>query len=349
MSDLEKINIYVPQEIAKQLHNDAVLFEIYKKDRRTENFNRFLSMLLCGYFDLYVDENKRTFDLLLEKMGQTSLRPYEQTELAERILKEIILPEVPRQKGKKPVRLSLKPTKETEPILRNITDGPTAGSDSISQYLCRMLMNYCKKPFSEREQIIFRENYLFLQEACRRSQSIKFLTIWNDKEIRNVLPYCMAIGEEEMFNYLLCEEIHPKTGKPRPATYRLNRITKLTWGIETKSVSEEVKKFCDRMKEYAPQYVITDEEEICVKLTDRGEMNFNRIYHGRPKVLKIEDKEDGHYYYFLSSQLQVFHYFKKFEPHTVMILAPSNLTSKMKNYYSEMYEDYAVSTLPCPL
>ena len=101
--------------------------------------------------------------------------------------------------------------------------------------------------------------------------------------------------------------------------------------IETKPVSEEVKKYCDRMKEYSPQYVIMDDEEICVKLTDRGEMNYNRIYHGRPKVLKIEDKEDGHYYYFMSSQLQVFHYFRRFEPHTVMILAPRNLTDKMKS------------------
>ena len=340
MSDLEKINIYVPEEIAKQLHNDAVLFEVYKKDRRTENFNRFLSMLLCGYFDLYVDENKRTFDSLLEKIGETSLDPYEQTMLAERILKEIILPEVPRQKGKKPVRLSLKPTKETEPIIRNLTDGSGAGNDSISKYFCQMLMSYCKKPFSEREQIVFRENYLFLQEACRRGQSIKFLTIWNDKEVRTVTPYCMAIGEEEMFNYLLCEETHPKTGHLRPATYRLNRITKLTWGIGTKPISEEVKKYCDQMKDFAPQYVITDDEEICVRLTERGEMNFSRMYYGRPKPSKIENRGEERYYYFNCSGVQILHYFRKFEPNSSEIISPLKLRERMITYLHNRNNEY---------
>jgi hypothetical protein len=319
MNELEKINSYVQSEIDKQLHNDALLFEIYKKDKRTVNFNRFLSMLLCGYFDLYVEENKKTYDALMNRMAQTSLKTYEQEALAENILKEIILPEIPTHKGAKPIRLSLKPTKETEPLIRNITTGTVAGNDSVSQYFCRMLMSYCKKPFSEREQIVFRDNYLFLQDACRKGQTLKFMTIWNDEEVRTVTPYCMAIGEEEMFNYLLCEEIHPKTGQPRPATYRLNRITKLTHGIEIKAISETVKKYCDRMKEYAPQYVITDDEEICVRLTDRGEMNFNRIYHGRPKPSKIEDKDDGHYYFFKCSKAQVFQYFKRFENDTVII------------------------------
>lgn len=332
MNELEKINIYVPSEIGKQLHNDALLFEIYKKDKRTVNFNRFLSMLLCGYFDLYVEENKKTYDALMKRIAQTSLKTYEQAALAEQILKEIILPEIPTHKGAKPIRLSLKPTKETEPLIRNITAGPVAGNDSVSQYFCRMLISYCKKPFSEREQIVFRDNYLFLQDACRKGQTLKFMTIWNDDEVRTVTPYCMAIGEEEMFNYLLCEENHPKTGQPRPATYRLNRITKLTHGIEIKSISDEVKKYCDRMKEFAPQYVINNDEEICVKLTDRGEMNFGRIYYGRPRVLRIEDREDGHYYYFSCSKIQIINYLRRFAYETYEIIEPGSLKEKINKF-----------------
>ncbi len=74
------------------------------------------------------------------------------------------------------------------------------------------------------------------------------------------------------------------------------------------------------MKEFAPQYVITDNEQICVRLTDRGEMNFNRIYHGRPKPCKIEDKEDGHYYFFRCSKKQVIQYFRRFESGTSELL-----------------------------
>ena len=49
----EKINIYVPDETRLQLKNDAELFEIFKRDRRTVNLNQFLSLVLCGYYDEY--------------------------------------------------------------------------------------------------------------------------------------------------------------------------------------------------------------------------------------------------------------------------------------------------------
>lgn len=333
MSELEKINIYVPAEIGKQLHNDALLFEVYKKDKRTVNFNRFLSMLLRGYFDLYAEENKKTYDILLEKMSQTTLNEREKTELANRILKEVILPEIPRQKGAKPTRLSLKPTVDTAPLICSITSGSMAGDDSISQYFCRMLMAYCKKPISEREQIVFRENYLLLQDACRKGQIINFMTIWNNQDVRHVVPYCLAIGEEEMFNYLLCEEVNPKTGKPQPATYRLNRITKLTRGIETKIVTDEVKKYCDRMKEFAPQYVIKNDEEICVKLSPRGELQYNRIYHGRPKYYRIVKNDNDSFYYFKCSTNQVLLYFRRFEPDSAEIISPPHIRLSMIDHY----------------
>ena len=336
MSEFEKINIYVPEEINKQLRNDALLFEIYKKDRRTVNFNRFLSMLLCGYFDVYAEENKITYDLLMGKMAETSLKEKERSELANRILREVIMPTTSRKKGVKSVRLSLKPTEETSPLIYSIASGQMAGDDSVSQYFCRMLIAYCKKPFSEREQIVFRDTYAFLQDACRKGQSINFMTIWNDTDVRHVIPYCIATGEEEMFNYLLCEETNPKTGKPQPATYHLNRITRLTKGIETKSISYDVKKFCDRMKEFAPQYVINNnDEEICVRLTYPGERNFIRTYFGKPKPCKIIDDEQKHFYYFSCSSLQIFQFFKRFEPNTVMIIKPEWLRIKLYNFFHE--------------
>ena len=340
MSEFEKINIYVPAEIGTQLHNDAMLFEIYKKDMRTVNFNRFLSMLLCGYFDLYSQENKKIYDLLMEKMNLTKLSEQEKTDLANRILKEIILPEIPRQKGAKPTRLSLKPTSETAPLINAIASGTIAVDDSISRFFCRMLMSYCKKPFSEREQIVFHKTHQFLQEACRKGQEINFMTIWNDKDVRHVIPYCMAIGEEEMFNYLLCEEVNPKTGEPQPATYRLNRITKLTRGMSTKEVSEDVKKYCDRMKEFAPQYVITDDEEICVKLSRKGELQYNRIYHGRPKYSRIEDADDSSLYFFTCSKIQVLLYFRRFEPDTIEIVSPKALRNAMMEFHKKSFGVY---------
>lgn len=276
-------------------------------------------------------------------MAQTDLREQEKADLANRILKEIILPEIPRQKGAKPTRLSLKPTNETAPLIHAVASGTAGGDDSISRFFCRMLMAYCKKPFSEREQIVFHDAYQFLQEACRKEQEINFMTIWNDKNVHHVIPYCMAIGEEEMFNYLLCEEINPLTGKPQPATYRLNRISRLTRGMGTKAVSDEVKKCCDRMKEFAPQFVITDDEEICVKLSRKGELQYNRIYHGRPKYSRIEEADGSSLYYFTCSKSQVLLYFRRFEPDTIEIVSPKALRDAMMTFHKKSYGVYSMS------
>ena len=48
MSDLDKINIYVPEHIGTVIDNDAELFEVLKKDGRTINRNRFLSLLILA-------------------------------------------------------------------------------------------------------------------------------------------------------------------------------------------------------------------------------------------------------------------------------------------------------------
>ena len=154
----EKINIYVPHEIGLQLRNDAKLFEIFKKDNRTVNLNRFLTLVLCGYYDDYCRENKEIHDSVMEIIGASSLSIKKQEEIADRIVNEVFLPNIPKRKGKKPIRLSLKPTNETERIIQTIMQS-LQGKDFISQYFCRMLMSYCKKPISERERIVFKENY----------------------------------------------------------------------------------------------------------------------------------------------------------------------------------------------
>ena len=55
---MEKINIYVPENIGAMIESDATMFEVYKKDGRTINKNRFLGMLIIGYYNDYVTYEK---------------------------------------------------------------------------------------------------------------------------------------------------------------------------------------------------------------------------------------------------------------------------------------------------
>lgn len=339
MAYQEKINIYVPHEIGLRLKGDARLFEIFKKDRRTLNLNRFLSMVLCGYYDDYCQENKNIYDSIMAILESTSMGEKNKEETADKIVNQVFLPAIPKRKGKKPICLSLKPTNDTERIIRDIMQD-LAGKDFISQYFCRMLMSYCRKPISERERIVFKENYDKLQMACNEGRSVTFTLIWDDKREYEIIPYAVASGSEEMFNYLIGEGTNYKTGEPEAVSIRLNRIDHLSFGRTNRAISEEIRTHCSRMIETAPQYAINSNEEICVRLNDAGEKLYNRIYYGRPAYDRIEDREDGHYYFFSCSSTQVFHYFRRFDNTTAIIVSPHYLRKRMIDFHANSLSAY---------
>ncbi len=288
----EKVNIYVPENIGSIIKSDAEMFEIYKNDGRTVNKNRFLSMLILGYYDDYSLEKKDAFESILSELSSDNLSVNEREQMASRVLNAVFLPKVPSRKGKNPVKLSLKPTKDTEAIIAQMMQN-SVYQNSISQQFCKMIMSYCEKPFTKREQIIFREKYDTLQLACEAKRSIVFKTIWNKKVIHEVCPYKIVSGPEELFSYLLCAEINPTSGKQEARSYRLNRIDKINYGKNIYTIDNRVKGFLEKMLYYGPQYMINEDIESCVRLTESGVRSFSRIYYGRPIVDRIEEKPDG--------------------------------------------------------
>lgn len=100
MSYFEKINIYVPETVGRSLENDAMLFEIYKKDGRTINKNRFLSMLIRGYYNAYEEESQKVYSAISEKL-ETIIKDREsKKEIVTAIINDVFRPEIPTRKGK---------------------------------------------------------------------------------------------------------------------------------------------------------------------------------------------------------------------------------------------------------
>lgn len=338
MSYLEKINIYVPHEIGAKLRSDAVLFEIFKKDRRTINLNRFLTMVLCGYYDAYCEENNRVRDVLLELLHERGIKDRDAEPLTEAIMNRVVLPEIAKRKGKKPDHLSLKPTADSERII-NAVQAQLKDQDYLSQYFCRMLVSYCQKPISERERIVFKDTYDLLLAACREHRQVTF-SLKDGQEGIRAIPYTVTNGPEEMFNYLLCESLNERENRYEAYSYRLNRIEHLSFGKTTKKISEEIKSRCARMQKIAPQYAINDDEMICVRLNDQGEKLYNRIYYGRPPYDHIEDKGEWHDYYFTCSEMQVIRYFIRFGGASAVVLSPERVRERMIRFYQTALSAY---------
>ena len=322
-----KINIYLPSAVYETLEQDVRMFEIYKKGSLTPNMNRFLNMLVQGYHESFSEESDHLHREIMEALQRLALSERERQEIASGLINAVAQPEG-RRSGKDSRHISLKPTGATKDIVQTI-------DDYLSQYFRRLFTSYCQKTLSQRERYVFRENYAKLEQCCQARQPVFFSTTWNPDEIHEVVPFSLRTGTEEMFNYLLCQEESKDTHRPEARAYALRRIQRVNT-IRGKGILDaEVKRHLERMQTLGPQYAINDDEEICVRLTDKGLENYKRIYFGKPKYERMEERSDGFYQFYRCSKDQVYRYGRRFDPNTAEILAPDSLRDRMARFFAE--------------
>ncbi len=340
VNNTEKINVYVPDATGRTLKNDAELFEVLKQTGKEINMNRFLSMLLLGYYNGYKQEQNETLSRIRKVLETNEVEDNHINQLAEDLMNQVILQEIPKRKGKNPVKLPLKPTTETDQSITEIISS-LSPNDYISQYLCRMFMSYCEKPIYERERIIYHDNMRFLEEACRDHSEISFTLPRKPGLIHHVIPYAVVCGSEEMYNYLLCQEYNSFTRKNEARSFRLCRIQRPSYHYPSGVLDERIIHYLELMKNLGPQYAINEETETCVKLTSSGQQLFRRIYIGRPAANRKEEMEDGTaLYYFNGSLDQLYLYFRRFDAGEAEILYPDKLRTRLKQFHEEAIKLY---------
>lgn len=334
---MDKISIYVPRGIYDMIINDMHMFEIFNKDGTGVVKSRFLNMLVQGYHDTYVEENYRTREKIVSTLRASSIPDPDCETIATKLMEEVIRPGGQRGgKGSKP--LPLKPTGKTVDLIRQFIDQP---DDYISQYFRRMLISYCSKPFPKREQLVFRENYELLSQCCKNHRPICFSTTRTPGVLHEVVPFVVTTGAEEMYNFLLCQERNRETQRLEARAYAIRIINQITMSRKAITLDPEVKRHLIMMQEKGPQYAINDDEEICVRLTEKGREIYKRVYFGKPKHERIEQREDGYYYYYQCSKDQVLMYYKRFDPKTVEIMAPESLRNQMRLFFYSGVETYS--------
>ena len=301
-----KKNLYVPEDIARVLENDARYFEIFKKNGKI-NRNLFLSKILDG---LIFNNSQQVADITIGK------------ELTNSNCKE-----------RKTYEWAIKETEYNKIVLSEVIKMADSKGMDHADFIRKMLFLYCKEPIYRREQIVFWDQYNRLIEVCRAKSPIAMKYKWSDAGLHYVIPYSMAVGNEEMFNYLLCVEYYK--AKQQTRAYRLNRIEEFRSYNMDNTIEDTVTKNLELMKKYAPQYSINDDVDICVRLTEEGRRNLNRVYHGRPVLYET----NGDIYKFKCSQDQAFIYFRKLGKDAV-IVSPEKLKKRMKDFFTKAHDAY---------
>ena len=336
MSDLEKLSIYVPRAIAIALDRDAELFEIFKRDGRTINRNRFLSQVLLGYHDSYTEELSRLADAVSKAVEDSVGNVTDRSNLVHKIV-QAVSPSMPDgQRGADIKRLSLKPTYQTEGLIREILDD--LGNDNRSQYFYGMLASYCDRPSSMRERIVFKESIALLEDACRKRRMVSFSTTWDKTTIHRVVPYKLVAGQDERLNYLLCFE--EENQDRQTLAYRLCRISRPHILSTSATLPEYAYRHLALMEQHGPQFAINDDEQACVRLTPKGAITYQRVYLGRPAYERVEHVEGGDLYYFNCSDDQLFLYFRRFGPGEAEVIAPASLRDRVIAFHEGALKMY---------
>lgn len=296
---VEKIKIYVTEWILNILEKDAEGFEFFKNDGRTVNKNALLTNLIVNYHNSFTERQSELLTFFKSRIssavavGESTLNDM-CFDLCEKLNEKSAAPN-----GEKFDRLiSLKPTKESEPIIGYIENYCLAGR-TLSEYFRSMLASYAALPQDKREQIIFKRQYEDISAAIKEKKRI-FLTMRRGKRRElDCAPYCIALSKEELHCYVL---VAADGCKP----VRLSRIAcvkPLAAGADF--TIEQIEVF-EKMKTYGPQFACrANEGEVMVELTEKGIEKFARIYVHRPVPVRVE----GNRYYFNCAHKQIVQYF----------------------------------------
>ena len=324
---MEKVKIYLPISLIHLIDNDCEAFDIRKKSGEV-NRNQFLNDLLLHYFYTYRDTRQQQLDALRTVLHESAPMPASvELSAAARCL-EVLSHRATEYSGTvHPV--SLKPTKRTEPIIRYITQDDLGGS-SISAFLRDMLASYAALPQSEREIIMFAEEYETIQTAIKNNRMIRFATRRTPGVIHDVNLYSVAPSKERLFTYVLCEE------QGLISSYRLSRVNlPISLSAERKFSAESEEKF-RRMLKYGPAFAINTLEDIHVRFTQEGLKKYQAIYTNRPDPVSV----DGNEMIFECAREQLIRYLERLGAEAVVI-SPEDVREEINNYYKAALQAYS--------
>lgn len=324
---MEKLKIYVTPRIAQILLKDTEGFEFYKRDGSTLNRNALLTKLIVNYYKNFAEEQQDLFSFLKDRLSD--LTPVGEKnlnhlcfDLCERLNERSAAP----KKEKFNVLISLKPTRESLPVLEFIEQYSLTGR-TLSEYFRSMFASYAALPQDKREEIIFRPQYETLAKAIREKKKV-FITTKGGKQAE-LSPYAITRSKEELHLYLI--GVHN-----RCLPYRLSRILSVTCLSGNAEFSYSQTLIAEKMIKYGPQFVYRDNEPpVVAELTQKGIEKYKNIYVHRPVYVKNEKN----IFYFECSHAQIVQYFIRFGE-DVKILSPQEIRDTICRFHRRALHSY---------
>lgn len=219
--------------------------------------------------------------------------------------------------------------------------------NSQGKYIKAIIEEYARKPPLKREQIFFSSRLSDIQSYISNGLLIKLKT--RKGGVYEVKPYDIRVDASGLYHYLVGIATFPANpdSKPRISSFRISLLSSVSSrpksyrsGKVTQCEAEQIEK---EIQEKGVQFLVSDTEEITVKLDELGKKMFSSQLHLRPAADSIE--ENG-IYHFSCTQSQILYYFFKFGAHAE-IVKPKKLREKFAQQYVDaikIYSDYTKAT-----
>lgn len=219
--------------------------------------------------------------------------------------------------------------------------GEECGEDrfygDLGLYLKCLLEEYAGLPYIEREKIYFKDFYDKIEMAIAYSQMLKVHRA--DGVLFYVYPYKLMEDTLSTRYYLACYTKRERTGADKHlASLRVSRLKDVRVLRESGRLNkEEVRELEKAIAARSVQFLVDNEEEIHVRLTDVGIRKYRQQLYLRPA--KDSVLSDGYTYVFHCTQFQAEVYFLKFGKEA-QILKPQSLRERFQRMYAEALDSY---------
>ena len=213
-------------------------------------------------------------------------------------------------------------------------DTEKAYGDVVGRYIKAVLEEYTRKPFIEREAIIFRD-LIETINACVGSHLSMTITL-NSGNRFEVRPYGVFVDRGNNYHYLAgYSRKAGEKGEDNPQSFRISNIRdyKMYYGRSGRITEHQRKDIAHRINSAGVQFLLQEPDVIRIKLTKRGKTMYESQLHLRPPFISQTGNSDGTWIYdFNCTQAQAQFYFFKFGAEAE-ILFPDNLRRLFSDDY----------------
>ncbi len=208
-------------------------------------------------------------------------------------------------------------------------------------YIKCIMEDYSSLPFIEREKIYRKDVFEIVENGCANSTLMQVrINVRGQKKTLYIYPYKIVADEMRSQLYLACytREANQSVKEKTDASFAMSRIPKPTLLKQKAFLSkDEQKKIEEDIDKLSVNYLLGQESEIHVKLTDIGKSLFHNHIYSRPQ--KDNSLSTENEYVFHCSENQAFNYFYSFGDNAV-IIHPESLRQRIINSHKKALDAY---------